>query len=160
MAEPSEARGATTRSPFTWLAATFAAGLLGAPFVDRRWYRALAKPAWAPSPGVFGPVWTTLYALIALAGWLATDRGRRVDGSLLRPFAAQLALNAVWTPLFFGLRRPFIALVEILVLDAAVAWTTVRFWQRRTVAGALLLPYLAWIAFATGLTAAIWRRNR
>jgi translocator protein len=142
-----------------WLAVSSVPGIVGAPFVDRERYRALRKPAWAPPPAVFGPVWTTLYVLIGTSAWLARGRSRQAPADL-RPFAIQLVLNALWTPLFFGLRRPLIALVDIVALQATIAWTIVSFARVRLTAGLLLVPYLAWTAFATALNGAIWWRNR
>ena len=87
-------------------------------------------------------------------------RGRAGRGPALAAFGVQLALNAAWTPIFFGLRRPGLALAEIGATLAGVAVTIVLFLRQRTLAGLLLLPYLAWTAFATLLNAEIWRRNR
>lgn len=120
-------------------------------------YAALDRPSFAPPAGVFGPVWTVLYVMIAVAGWL-TWRQVGWDRSLTA-WAVQLVLNAAWTPLFFGADRYGLALVEIVVLLLAVLVTTALFWTRRRVAALLMAPYVGWVAFATALNAAIWHLN-
>lgn len=138
------------------------AGLIGIPFNERAidtWYDQLAKPSFNPPSWVFGPVWTTLYLLMAVAAWLvwrSDDRRRRTALTL---FAAQLVLNAIWSPLFFGARLPGWALAEIVLLWLAVAATASWFWSIDRRAGALLVPYLAWVSFATVLNAEIVRLN-
>jgi benzodiazapine receptor len=143
-----------------WLAVSFLPGAAGAPFPAPAWYRSLNRPTWSPPSWVFAPVWTALYALMGVAAWLVA--GGRRDGrrGALAAFGTQLVLNAMWTPIFFGLRRPGLALVEIGATFVAVAATTALFLRQRLVAGVLLLPYLAWVGFATLLNAEIWRRNR
>lgn len=134
-------------------------GAVTAPAIPT-WYAGLAKPSFNPPNGVFAPVWTTLYALMAVAAWLAwraAPSGRR---SLpLALFLLQLGINALWSPLFFGAHLILPALIDIGLLIPAVVATIVAFWRVRPVAGALLLPYLAWISFAFVLNAAIWRLN-
>ena len=121
-------------------------------------YRRLDLPPFAPPSAVFGPVWTALYVLIAIAGWLVW-RQVGVDAAMV-PYVLQLVLNALWTPLFFAAGEYGLALVEVLALLAAVAWTIVAFRKRSTPAAALLLPYLGWVGFATALNASIWWLNR
>ena len=142
-----------------WLAAAFIPAAIGAAFPAPDYYARLDKPGWAPPPWLFGPVWTVLYALIGVAAWLIARRGGQGTRAALGVWSLQLALNAAWTPIFFGLRNPGLALVEIIVMWVAIAATTVVFLGRRVLAGALLLPYLAWVGFATALTWEIWRRN-
>lgn len=147
-----------------FVAVSEAAGLLGAAAVAPAvpsWYAGLLLPPFAPPSWVFGPVWTVLYALMGAAAFLVWRSGaeRAAIRSALRAFWAQLALNAAWTPIFFGLRRIDLALIEIVVLLAAVAVTARRFARVRAAAGWLLAPYLLWVAFATMLTWAIWIRN-
>ncbi|MFB9313485.1 TspO/MBR family protein [Nocardioides plantarum] len=120
-------------------------------------YDALDQPSFAPPAWVFGPVWSVLYVLIAIAGWLVWQRVGW-DRSLTA-WAVQLVLNAAWTPLFFGADRYGLALVEIVVLLVAVAVTIALFWTRRRTAALLMAPYAAWVAFATALNAAIWHLN-
>lgn len=123
-------------------------------------YAQLERPHWAPPAGVFGPVWTLLYLMIGIAGWLAwRERSARGRAGALTLFAAQLVLNAAWSWLFFAWHRGGLALVDICVLWLAVLTTLVQFWRLRPLAGALLVPYLAWISFATALNAAVWRLN-
>ncbi len=124
------------------------------------WYQDLQKPAFNPPDWVFAPVWTTLFIAMAVAAWRVWRRGGRAGaGRELALYGLQLALNLGWSALFFGLREIGWALVEILVLFVAIAATTVLFWRRDRVAGLLFLPYLAWVAYATLLTAALWTLN-
>lgn len=123
---------------------------------DSRWYAGLAKPSWQPSPRTFPLVWTPLYALIAYAGARALDRAGPGFG---RAYAVNLALNGLWTPLFFAARKPKMALAEIVLLDLSTAALVRRAWRADRRAGALLLPYAAWTAFATALNAELVRRN-
>ncbi len=124
------------------------------------WYAALTKPDWNPPNWIFGPVWTTLYLAMAVAGWLVW-RQVGVAGARkpLLLFAIQLILNTLWSCLFFGLQNPGLAFTEILLLWAAIAATTVSFWSRSKIAGGLLVPYLAWVNFAAVLNFTIWRLN-
>ena len=125
------------------------------------WYPTLAKPAWNPPPWVFGPVWTVLYLTMATAAWLVWRKaGFSEAAGPLGIFAVQLALNALWSPLFFGLESPGAALVDIVALWLAVAATLISFRRVVPLAGALLVPYWLWVTFATALNLAIWRMNR
>lgn len=142
-----------------WVAISFVPAVIGAAFPAPDYYARLDRPSWAPPGWLFGPVWTALYALMGVAAWLVAKRGGSGTRPALGLFGAQLALNAAWTPIFFGLRNPGLALVEIVVLWVAIAATVVAFLARRTAAGALLLPYLAWVSFAAVLNFEIWRRN-
>lgn len=123
-------------------------------------YAQLARPSWAPPAGVFGPVWSLLYTLMAVAAWLVAREpaapGRRWALGL---FVAQLAANALWSWLFFAWRDGRLAFVDVLLLLALVALTAWCFWRVRPLAGLLLLPYLAWVGFASVLTWAVWQRN-
>jgi tryptophan-rich sensory protein len=123
------------------------------------WYQGLAKPSFNPPDWVFGPVWTTLYILMAIAAW----RVWRLELARRRPalalWALQLALNLCWSFVFFGARAIGPALAEIVVLLAAILATLVLFWRLDRLAGALLVPYAAWVAFAAVLNAALWRLN-
>ncbi len=126
----------------------------------RTWYQTLSKPAWTPPDWLFGPVWTALYLMMAVAAWLVWRRtGRSTGRTALGLFAAQLALNAVWSPLFFSLHSPGIALVDILLLWAAIAATLWSFSRISALAASLLVPYLMWVSYATALNCAIWRMN-
>jgi tryptophan-rich sensory protein len=145
-----------------WIAATLAAGGVGgaASAGAADFYAELARPAWAPPGWLFGPVWTVLYVLMGIAAWLVwRERGWAGARAALLLFAAQLACNALWTWLFFTWRRGGLALAEIVVLAALIVATMVAFARVRALAAVLLVPYLAWVLFATALTASVWRRN-
>lgn len=147
-----------------FLAATFAVGAGGAAFAPElgggTWYESLPKAPWNPPGWVFGPAWTALYTLMAVAAWLVW----RARGSLraasfpLSLYALQLVLNGLWTLLFFGQQMVVAALVDLVALLVAIAATLVAFWRVRPMAGALLFPYLLWVAFATTLNAYIASR--
>ncbi len=136
------------------------AGVGGASTGSSGWYASLAKPSWTPPNWVFGPVWTVLYVMMAAAAWLVWRRRpwARV-GPALGLFSLQLMLNILWTPLFFGLQRPGLALVDILLLWLAIAMTVVAFRRIRPLASWMLVPYLLWVTFAAALNMAIWRLN-
>jgi translocator protein len=123
------------------------------------WYAGLAKPSWNPPSWLFGPVWTVLYAMMAVAGWLVWRRGAPHSRINLRWFAIQLALNVGWSAVFFGLQFPGLAFVEILLLWVAIAATLLTSWRVSRTAGILLAPYLLWVSFAAILNFAIWRLN-
>ncbi len=125
------------------------------------WYAQLKKPAWNPPGWIFGPVWSALYILMAVAAWLVWRRGGfAAQRRPLGLFLIQIALNALWSPLFFGLKNPALAFAEIMLLWIAVLVTTVAFWKVHRTSGALLLPYLAWVSFASFLNFTLWQLNR
>ena len=134
-------------------------GLLTAAGV-RDWYPTLSKPSWTPPDWVFGPVWTALYVLMALAAWLVW---RRLGWPRSRPaltlFAVQLVLNAAWSGLFFALQNPGAAFAEIILLWAAIAATLVAFARVSPAAAGLLVPYLLWVTYAAALNGTIWVMN-
>lgn len=139
-----------------------AAGVVGAVFTADSvagWYRTIAKPSWTPPDRVFGPVWTMLFILMGVAAWLVWRRGWPSCRGALGLFAAQLLLNVGWSLVFFGLRSPGWAFVEILCLWIAVLATIALFWGHSRLAALLLLPYLGWSTFAAILNLAIWRAN-
>ncbi|MBH1626613.1 tryptophan-rich sensory protein [Stenotrophomonas maltophilia] len=145
-----------------WGAITFAAAALGAwaSTSAASFYATLVLPAWAPPAGLFGPVWTLLYAMMALAAWLVwRERGWRGARPALWLYLVQLAVNALWSWLFFGWKLGALAFVDILVLVALVCATMLAFVRARPMAAVLLLPYLAWITFASALNFAVWRAN-
>lgn len=124
------------------------------------WYPTLAKPPFNPPDWLFAPVWTALYLMMAIAGWRVWRRlGWRDGRKALIVYSAQLALNLGWSAAFFGLRMPGMALLVIVLLLAAIVTTTRLFWSADRLAGALFLPYVAWVSFATALNAAIWLLN-
>jgi translocator protein len=145
-----------------WIVVTFIAAAIGAaasinagPF-----YAQLVRPEWAPPSSVFGPVWTALYVLMGIAAWLVwrVDGFRAARGALTL-FLAQLALNALWSWLFFGWHRGALAFADILLLWILIILTLVAFWRARALAGALLIPYLLWVSFAAALNWAVWQLN-
>ncbi len=124
------------------------------------WYESLKKPVWNPPYWVFGPVWTLLYGMMAVAAWLVWQRREaRLARRGLRLFAVQLTLSLGWSILFFAMRFPTWAFFEILVLWTAIAATIVVFWCVRTSAGLLLIPYLLWVTFAALLNGTIASLN-
>jgi tryptophan-rich sensory protein len=141
-----------------WIGLTFGAALTGMFIQPAGYYAALSKPWWSPPAWVFGPAWTILYTLMAIAAWLVWCRGgwstQRIPLSL---YLLQLVLNALWTPLFFGLRNPGLACVEIILLWLAVALTLRAFFPASRAAGCLLVPYWLWVTFAAALNFSIWR---
>jgi tryptophan-rich sensory protein len=128
----------------------------------RTWYPTLVRPSFAPPSWVFGPTWTALYVMMGVASWLVWREGfARPDvRSALALYGVQLVFNLAWSWLFFGLRQPLTALVDIVVLLALVALTLARFASVSRAAAGLMLPYLAWVAFATALNGAFWWLNR
>ncbi|HWB00384.1 MAG TPA: TspO/MBR family protein [Pirellulales bacterium] len=145
-----------------WIGTCFAAAIVGMLFSKpavRDWYPTLVKPLGNPPAWVFGPVWTCLYLIMAVAAW----RVWRITGLAHRAivcFAVQLTLNVIWSGLFFGLHNPLAALIDVVALWIAIAATLRAFWQIDRAAGVLLIPYLAWVTFATYLNAAIVVLNR
>jgi len=123
------------------------------------WYASLQKPSWTPPGWLFGPVWTVLYLMMAIAVWLVW-RERGFTGAALALFAVQLALNSLWSVIFFGWKSPGLALVEILFLWTAIFLTMLAFWRISHAAGWLMWPYLLWVTFAGFLNLSIWRLNQ
>lgn len=124
------------------------------------WYPTLHKPAFNPPDWVFAPVWTTLYVLMAVAGWRVWRRvGHRLNEAALKVFALQLGLNLAWSFIFFGLQQIALALVEIGFLLLSIIATAILFWRADRVAGLLFLPYIFWVALATVLNASLWLLN-
>ena len=144
-----------------WLVLSLAAGWVGSRYMPGVWYESLTKPAWNPPNTVFAPVWTLLYVLMAVAAWLVWRRaGFSGAGAALTLFVVQLVFNALWSYLFFGLHRPDLAFADIVVLWFTILAVAVLFWRQDWRAGALLVPYLAWVGFASCLNFALWRLNR
>jgi tryptophan-rich sensory protein len=153
-------RNATMRrwpSLVIFLLLTMATGFVASRFLPDAWYVALHKPAFNPPDWVFPPAWTVLYVLMAIAAW----RVWRHDG-LSAPivlWGVQLLFNAAWMWLFFGQHRPVVALVDIAILLVLIVILTVAFWRRDRWAGGMLVPYVAWVAFAAVLNHALWQLN-
>lgn len=146
-----------------FIALCLAAGALGAAVTApaiASWYPTLVKPSFNPPNWIFGPMWTTLYVLMAIAAWLVWRRaGFAAARTAMLLFVGQLVLNSLWSLLFFGLHRIDLALVDVVLLLVAIAATTLAFRRHSATAALLLLPYLAWVSFATALNFAIWRLN-
>lgn len=144
-----------------FIAACALAASMGVLFRPGTWYEQLDKPSWRPPNRAFAPTWTVLYLMIAVSGWLVwREAGFAGAAQPLAVYFLQLALNAAWTPIFFGLHRIGLALFEIVLLWLAIVATVVLFHPLHAAAAWLLVPYLAWVSFAVALTFAIWRRNR
>lgn len=143
-----------------FLAACFVVATTAAVFRPDAWYRALRKPSWNPPDWLFPPAWTVLYIMIAVAGWLVW-RERGFSGAVL-PFAAyvaQLLLNGLWSPIFFGVKRLDLAFYELTLLWASIVVCIILFAPISSTAALLLLPYLAWVSFAGLLNYTIWKLN-
>lgn len=140
------------------------AGILGTIFTVSAiptWYATLAKPTLNPPGWIFGPVWTTLYALMGIAAFLVWKKGwdRKDVRKALVVFGLQLVLNAVWSIIFFGLHSPLWALVDITLMWLAIVWTMILFYKISKPAMWLLLPYILWVSFASYLNYFIWILN-
>ena len=146
-------------TPAALLAAVASAAAPGVLFAPGPWYRTLRKPGWTPPDWLFPIAWTVLYGMMALAAWLVTLGASPLAFAALALWGWQLVLNAVWTPVFFGLHRIGAAFAVILALWVAVALTTWVFFQIATVPGLLLVPYLVWVSYAAALNLAIWLMN-
>ena len=145
-----------------WLVLCFAAAAVGgiASADAGDFYQRLQRPAWAPPGGLFAPVWSVLYLLMGVAAWQVwRARRQRAVGAALALFVVQLAANALWTWLFFAWQRGGLAFGEIVLLWLLIGATAIAFWRIRPSAGVLLIPYWAWVTFATALTWSTWQRN-
>lgn len=146
---------------FAWIAVPVALGaLVGSVTSPDAWYAALTKPSWNPPSWIFAPVWTTLYAAMGLAAYLVwRDLGWGRGRAPLGLFVAQLLVNLAWSPIFFGLHQIGWALFDIVILLALIVATAAAFWRVNRWAGLLMIPYIAWVSFATALNAELWRLN-
>ena len=143
-----------------WVALSFSASLSGVLFSPGEWYASLQKPAFNPPGWIFGPVWTTLYFMMGVSAWLVWRSGGFSQAArALTLFVVQLALNAIWTPVFFGLHNLGGAFCVIVALWCAIALTLGAFWKHNRLAAAMLMPYLLWVSFATLLNFTLWRLN-
>lgn len=140
----------------------YSASVVTRPSVES-WYPTLIKPIFNPPNWIFMPMWTFLYILMAVAAGLVWDKikeqNERVKKALAF-FLIQLALNAIWSYLFFGLKNPMLALIEIALLWLMIYETYLKFTKINKIAGYLLIPYLIWVAFAGILNGSIWWLNR
>jgi tryptophan-rich sensory protein len=148
---------------FAWLAICGAAAQVGGLFTELSvgtWYPTLTKPVWTPSGMVIGTVWAVLYTMMALAAWLVWRRGGLWHQRWpLSWFILQLMLNVAWSALFFGLRSPGLAALELVALWTAILITLLSFWKVSRLAGVLMVPYLGWVTFAGVLNVWIWWLN-
>ncbi len=154
----------TTLGLIFWTGLCLAAGWLGSLLTASSipvWYQALAKPSWTPPSWLFAPVWTALFLMMGTAAWLVwRPRGWTGASWALGLFVGQLALNVAWSGLFFKLRRPGLAFMEIVALWLAIVATMWSFARHSAPAALLLAPYLAWVTFAAALNLSIWRMNQ
>jgi tryptophan-rich sensory protein len=148
------------------LAVPFLVGLMGELFTTPdsigNWYANLNKPSFSPPNWIFGPVWTTLYIMMGIAAYLVWRKGldNKIVCVALVCFIVQLILNAIWTPLFFGLRSPLAGLIDIVLLLSAIDLTAILFLRISKPAALLLVPYALWVLFAAILNASIYLLNR
>lgn len=145
-----------------WLVLCFLAAAIGSlgSMDAPSFYGQLQQPQWAPPPSVFGPVWSLLYTLMAIAAWLVwREGGFKAQRLALGVFLAQLALNALWSWTFFAWQLGAVSLANIVVLLALIGVTIALFWRVQRWAAALLVPYLLWVGFATALNFTLWRMN-
>lgn len=145
-----------------WLAVCFGTAGIGAIASARAtsFYEQLSRPTWAPPAWLFGPVWSVLYFLIAIAAWLVWQKhGFRGASVAFKLFGVQLIANALWSWLFFAWHLGALSLAEVILLWVLITGTIIAFWRLHKLAALLLLPYLAWVSFATVLTYSLWRLN-
>jgi benzodiazapine receptor len=158
----ARAAGSLPRTIAVAAGAAIVVALLGGLMTDTgAWYQALKKPSWQPPAWAFGPAWTLIFTLIVAAGVLAWQRApdNRTRSWLLSLFAINGVLNVAWSGIFFGLRRPDLAVVEVALLWASIAVLVVFMWRFSRAASLLLLPYLAWVSFAGVLNFTVARLN-
>ena len=145
-----------------WFMVSFAASAIGAIASSQAqsFYVQLSQPTWAPPGWLFGPVWTALYVMMAIAAWLVWRRGGfKTNQTALTLFLVQLLLNGLWSWLFFAWQQGALAFVNITLLWLLIAATLLAFWRINKTAGALLIPYLLWVSFASALNYAVWQLN-
>jgi translocator protein len=140
-----------------FLILTLAAGWAASLSLPDAWYADLQKPAFNPPNWIFPPVWTVLYVLMAVSAWRVWKRDGLTAAIVL--WVVQLLFNAAWMWLFFGLHRPGIGLIDILILLVLIVMLTFVFWRRDRLAGVLLVPYVVWVAYAALLNYALWQLN-
>lgn len=161
-------RNPTTRNgPFSWsrfgrwfalaIVLTAAAAFFGSMFLPGAWYASIRKPDWNPPNALFGPVWSVLYLMIAVAGGLVLAQAK--DRLLPALWILQLVLNGLWSYLFFGLKNPTLGLVEITLLWLSIGVFIAVAWRAQRRAALLMVPYWLWVTFAAALNFAIWRLN-
>ncbi|GHC33125.1 tryptophan-rich sensory protein [Kushneria pakistanensis] len=145
-----------------WLLLAYLAATIGAvaSVNAAEFYQTLQQPSWAPPAGAFGPVWTTLYALMGIAAWLVwCEKPVQNVRPALTLFVVQLAVNALWSWLYFVWNLGAISFAGTVILWCLILATLINFWRIKPLAGALLVPYLAWVTLATALTWSTWHLN-
>ena len=145
-----------------WLAVVFiAAGIGAAASIEASsFYAQLVRPSWAPPANAFGPVWSVLYLFMGIAAWLVwREQSATHRGVALALFLAQLCANSLWSWLFFAWRNGALAFAEVLFLLVLIAVTIAVFWRISRLAGALMVPYIAWVCLASALTWSVWQSN-
>jgi len=158
--KPASAGSAQYPALVFFIILCFAVAATGRFFPPDEWYASLNRPGYAPPNWVFGPVWTVLYLMMAVSGWLVwKSQGTVSKRAALSVFGSQLVLNAAWSAIFFGMHNPGWALVEICFLWLAISWTIVLFRPHSMPASLLLIPYLAWVSFAAVLNYGFWSLN-
>lgn len=161
MAKPRKNNGIDWKALLVSIIICNLAGAIGSIFTFEaipNWYATLTKPSFSPPNWVFGPVWTTLYLLMGISAYLIWEKSKKFNMPL-KIFALQLFLNALWSFIFFGMKNPALAFLEIIALWLSVAYTIVLFYKLDKRAAYLLLPYIAWITFASVLNYFIWKLN-
>lgn len=144
-----------------WIIICFVPAVIGSQFGPGDWYQSLAKPNWNPPNWIFGPVWTLLYLFMGISVWIIwKDYGLRTAAIPIGFFIAQLILNALWSWFFFGLENVGLAFIDIIALWTLILITMIMFWKLNTWSGVLLVPYIAWVSFATVLNYNIWQLNK
>ncbi len=142
-----------------FFAASAAAAATGSLFSPGQWYDRLEKPRWTPPNWLFPVVWTILYISMTIAAWRVAFTDSPLVPLALALWALQIALNALWTPVFFGLQRLWGGLIVLVMLWAAVVLTTIAFFFVDAVAGWLFVPYVLWVSTAGALNYEVWKRN-
>lgn len=143
-----------------WIFVCSLAGIFGAQFEPGSWYEMLSKPSWTPPNWIFPVVWPILYVLMGISAWLLWRQEKiSTYWTEFTWFFLQLALNAIWSWIFFGMQLIATGLAEILLLWISILFTTMLFWNRNKLAGMLLVPYLLWVGYASALNFAIWQLN-
>lgn len=143
-----------------WLAVTFAAAMVGSRYMPGEWYQQIAKPSWTPPDGVFAPVWTLLYSMMAISAWLVwKSKGFFKAIIALLAYLIQLILNALWSYIFFGLHDIHGAFLDIVALWIFILITIFLFWKHNKLASVLLIPYFLWVSFASVLNLTVASMN-
>lgn len=140
-----------------FLALVAAAAALGVVFKPGAWYTGLAKPAWTPPDWLFGPVWTVLYVMIAVSGWLVWNRAASSPAMAL--WFAQLLFNALWSWIFFGMHRMGLGFLDIAMMWICIFAFVILAWPVSKAAAAMFVPYWLWVSYAGALNFALWRLN-